>query len=57
MCNFKKKDGVKQTVVPVTFALRLLAKADTSLQNSLRIMDTCYADCKSSNLSGKAISW
>jgi len=45
MCNFEK-DEIKQTVVQATFALRFLAKADNSLENSLRILDTCCAECE-----------
>ena len=45
MCNFKKYE-IMQTVVQVTFALCFLAKADNSLQNSLRILDICYAECE-----------
>jgi len=45
MCNFKE-DEIKQKVVQVTFAVRSIAKADNSLQNSRRILDTCHAECE-----------
>jgi hypothetical protein len=40
MCNFKKEE-IEQTVVQVNLAVRVLAKADNSLQNGLRILDSC----------------